>query len=56
VNWPKLNTPQWAIEGYSETLRKVQKNPVLGSVLKGHERGRSKVNVEYMEEGKTRIE
>jgi hypothetical protein len=34
----------------------VQQSPFFGGLVKGHERGRSRVNVEYMEEGKTRIE
>jgi hypothetical protein len=31
-------------------------NPVLGSFVKAHERGKSKARIELMEEGKKRIE
>ncbi|KAF2664961.1 phosphoinositide phosphatase-like protein [Microthyrium microscopicum] len=56
VNWPKLNTPPWAIEGFQDALTQAKKNPVMASLVKGHERGRSEARVGYMEEGKTRIE
>jgi hypothetical protein len=56
VNWPKLNTPPWAIEGYQDALVKVRKHPVVGSFIKGHERGRSTAVIGYMEEGKKRKE
>jgi hypothetical protein len=34
----------------------VRKNPVLGTFVKGHERGKSDARLGFMEEGKTRIE
>jgi phosphatidylinositol 4-phosphatase len=56
VNWPKLNVPPWATEGYQESLQHAMKTPVLGSFIKGHERGKSESRVGFMEEGKKRVE
>ncbi|KAF4549630.1 SacI-like domain-containing protein 1 [Elsinoe fawcettii] len=56
VNWPKLNTPEWAQEAYFTTLEKAAKDPVVGSMVTQHKRGRSDARVGYMEEGKKRIE
>lgn len=54
VNWPKLNTPQWAIEAYQDTFERASKDPVMGALL-------SKSSVESgklgnLEEGKKRRE
>ena len=56
VNWPKLNPRPWATEAYEEALGRARQEPVVGSFVKSHERGRSMVNIGYMEEGKKRIE
>jgi hypothetical protein len=52
VNWPKLNTPVWAVEAYQETLERAHKDPVFGSLI-----GRSSdIRPGYLEEGKKRRE
>ncbi|RVX66080.1 hypothetical protein B0A52_10014 [Exophiala mesophila] len=62
VNWPKLNTPAYAVEGYSSALHRAQKDPVIGSLIAvAHVKDRrarniSMANVGFMEEGKKRIE
>ena len=56
VNWPKLNTPPWATDGYQEALGDVQADPLLGALVGRHERGKSDVRLSYLEEGKKRIE
>ncbi|KAI9656234.1 MAG: hypothetical protein M1821_004897 [Bathelium mastoideum] len=56
VNWPKLNTPPWATEGYQDALSSVRHDPVIGSFIRGHERGRSEARLGYLEEGKKRKE
>lgn len=56
MNWPKLNPRPWATEAYEEALGRARHEPVVGSFVKSHERGRSMVNIGYMEEGKKRIE
>ncbi|KAF2402721.1 hypothetical protein EJ06DRAFT_505683 [Trichodelitschia bisporula] len=56
VNWPKLNTPPYAHEGYQEALNNVLQTPVIGPLLSRHERGKSDARLGFMEEGKKRIE
>lgn len=62
VNWPKLNTPQYAVEGFNGALLRAQKDPVLGQFVKAaagndkRTRNLSQANVGFMEEGKKRIE
>jgi hypothetical protein len=56
VSWPKLNPRPWATEAYEEALGRARHEPIIGSFVKSHERGRSTVNIGYMEEGKKRIE
>lgn len=62
VNWPKLNTPQFAAEGYSDALARAHKDKVVGQFItspKGRDRrarNLSASNVGSMEEGKKRIE
>ena len=56
VNWPKLNTPRWAVEGYQETLGAVRKDPLLGQLVTRHERGASTARLSHLEEGKKRIQ
>ncbi|KAF2501056.1 phosphoinositide phosphatase-like protein [Lophium mytilinum] len=56
VNWPKLNTPPWGIEGYQDALTHVQQNPVIGPLVGRHERGKSDARLGFLEEGKKRIE
>jgi hypothetical protein len=51
VNWPKLNTPQWAVEAYSETLDRARKDPIVGSFI-----GRAGSESGSLEEGKKRRE
>jgi hypothetical protein len=53
VNWPKLNTPQWAVEAYQDTMDKVGKDPVVGAML-GAGKNDSRLNI--LEEGKKRRE
>ncbi|EME87897.1 uncharacterized protein MYCFIDRAFT_26543 [Pseudocercospora fijiensis CIRAD86] len=53
VNWPKLNTPQWAIEAYQDTLEKVTKDPLLGPFIGG---GKGDARLGILEEGKKRRE
>lgn len=62
VNWPKLNTPAFAVEGYTSALNRAQNDPVIGSLIavaSGKDRRArniSMANVGFMEEGKKRIE
>lgn len=56
VNWPKLNTPPWATEGYQDALIQVKSNPITGPLVSRHERGKSDARPGYLEEGKKRIE
>nr|OQO22876.1 hypothetical protein B0A51_08602 [Rachicladosporium sp. CCFEE 5018] len=51
VNWPKLNTPPWAVENYQEVLEKAHKDPVVGPFL-----GKGRSDTGYLEEGKKRRE
>lgn len=53
MNWPKLNTPQWAVEAYQDTLEKVGKDPLLGAFI-GGAKGDSRLG--NLEEGKKRRE
>lgn len=56
VNWPKLNTPRWASEGYQETMGSIRKDPLIGPLVARHERGASIARVGHLEEGKKRIQ
>lgn len=57
VNWPKLNTPKYAIDGYQDTLGTVRKDPLLGNLVNRHERGASNARLSHLEEGtKKRIQ
>ncbi len=62
VNWPKLHTPPFAIEGYQEALSRVHKDKIVGPLINaasGREnkaRHLSMMKMGYMEEGKKRIE
>ncbi|KAI4149369.1 MAG: hypothetical protein LQ340_004678 [Diploschistes diacapsis] len=56
VNWPKLNTPRFAIEGYQESLSKAQRDPLVGGLVSRHERGASTARLTHLEEGKKRIQ
>ncbi|KAK4984185.1 Phosphoinositide phosphatase sac1 [Elasticomyces elasticus] len=56
VNWPKLNTPPWATEGYQDALDRVGRDHILGPLLGVRNRGKSDVRLGYLEEGKKRIE
>ncbi|KAH0177889.1 hypothetical protein KCU82_g1769, partial [Aureobasidium melanogenum] len=56
VNWPKLNTPAHALESYQENLERVSRDPLLGSMVSKHGRGKSDARLGYMEEGKKRRE
>ncbi|KAM0715933.1 hypothetical protein Q7P37_008447 [Cladosporium fusiforme] len=51
VNWPKLNTPPWAVEAYDDVLNKAHKDPVVGPFL-----GKGRSDSGYLEEGKKRRE
>lgn len=56
VNWPKLNTPKYAIDGYQEALGKVRQDALVGSFVSRHERGASTARISHLEEGKKRIQ
>ncbi|OJD19937.1 hypothetical protein AJ78_00131 [Emergomyces pasteurianus Ep9510] len=58
VNWPKLNTPAAATEGYLDALSKAHNDKIIGPFIPAgrHQRGFSNARVGYMEEGKKRIE
>ena len=56
VNWPKLNTPRWAVEGMQESMGNVFKNPLIGGLVAKHERGLSAARLGHLEEGKKRIQ
>ncbi|CAO1596209.1 Phosphoinositide phosphatase sac1 [Xanthoria calcicola] len=56
VNWPKLNTPRWANEGYQETMGAIRQDKIIGSFVAGHERGASNARISHLEEGKKRIQ
>lgn len=64
VSWPKLNPPQFAVDGYNRCLAAAKNDVVVGRWIgarqqQGHERGGSKGSVfriERLEEGKKRIE
>ncbi|KAK5129976.1 hypothetical protein LTR08_002569 [Meristemomyces frigidus] len=54
VNWPKLNTPHWALEAYHDTLDKAHKDPLVGKLVGKGGRGDGKLG--SLEEGKKRRE
>ncbi|KAL9599150.1 MAG: hypothetical protein Q9219_004016 [cf. Caloplaca sp. 3 TL-2023] len=56
VNWPKLNTPRWANEGYQETMGAIRKDRLIGPFVTRHERGASTAKISHLEEGKKRIQ
>ncbi|KAL8994212.1 MAG: hypothetical protein Q9169_005758 [Polycauliona sp. 2 TL-2023] len=56
VNWPKLNTPRWANEGYQETMGSIRQDKIIGSFVARHERGVSTARISHLEEGKKRIQ
>ena len=56
VNWPKLNTPRWAQEGYQETMGNVLNDKMIGSLVSRRERGQSNARLGHLEEGKKRIQ
>ena len=53
MNWPRLNTPQWATEVYQDTLDKAHKDLVVGPFI-GGSKGDSRLGT--LEEGKKRRE
>lgn len=61
VNWPKLRTPTFAQEGFTDAISRAQKDPILGPLLQGKASDRRAKNIStttmgYMEEGKKRTE
>ncbi|QGA19398.1 hypothetical protein EYB26_007087 [Talaromyces marneffei] len=58
VNWPKLNTPSAASEGYQDALNHARSDQLIGRFLvnKRHQRGFSNARLGYLEEGKKRLE
>lgn len=62
VNWPKLNTPAFAAEGYADALSRAHKDKVVGQFITTsggkdrRARNTSTSNMGFMEEGKKRIE
>ena len=53
VNWPRLNTPQWAVEAYQDTLDRARRDPIMGPFVGG---SRVDSGLGKMEEGKKRRE
>ena len=62
VNWPKLNTPAFAAEGYQDALTRAHKDKLVGQFIttaagrEKHARTISTAHAGFMEEGKKRIE
>ncbi|KAF7506380.1 hypothetical protein GJ744_011846 [Endocarpon pusillum] len=62
VNWPKLRTPPFAVEGYQEALTRAHKDKIVGPLISAASsrekktRHSSMTRMGYMEEGKKRIE
>ncbi|KAL8825644.1 MAG: hypothetical protein Q9170_007711 [Blastenia crenularia] len=56
VNWPKLNPPRWASEGYQDTMESIRKDKLIGPFVARHERGASNARISHLEEGKKRIQ
>jgi hypothetical protein len=58
VNWPKLNTPAAATEGFVDALNRAHSDKIVGNLIPDsrHQRGVSTVRLGHMEEGKKRIE
>ena len=63
VNWPKLNTPAFAMEGYQDALNRANHDQLIGQFISAAGGGRDKhtrtistTHAGYMEEGKKRIE
>lgn len=62
VNWPKLQTPLFAVEGYQDALARAHKDKLIGPLIpavsaKGKQgRHLSMSRIGLMEEGKKRIE
>ena len=59
VNWPKLNTPAFASEGYQDALLRARKDKVVGQFLHaigGKGKRQQSFSVSNAEEGKKRIE
>ncbi|KYG40600.1 hypothetical protein M433DRAFT_8646 [Acidomyces richmondensis BFW] len=56
VNWPKLNTPQWAVEAYQDTMDRVHRDPVMGMMLGKSVSKIDGVKLGILEEGKKRKE
>lgn len=66
VNWPRLNVPGFAVDGYNEALSKVKKDKIVGKWVErggfsgSRERGSSisggNIRLIHLEEGKKRIE
>lgn len=62
VNWPKLNTPAFATEGFTDAMSRAHKDKVVGQFILSpsakdrRARNMSSNNVGFMEEGKKRLE
>jgi hypothetical protein len=60
VNWPKLNTPAFAQEGYQNALEKAHKDPIIGQFItsaSGRDRRARNMSAQIkLEEGKKRLE
>lgn len=63
VNWPKLNTPAFAVEEINQALARAHKDKLIGPLIAATTSGKerrarniSTANMGYMEEGKKRIE
>jgi phosphatidylinositol 4-phosphatase len=59
VNWPKLNTPAFAAEGFADALARAHKDKFVGQFItatSGKDRRARNISTSNMEEGKKRIE
>jgi phosphatidylinositol 4-phosphatase len=62
VNWPKLNTPAFATEGFADAMSRAHKDKVVGHLISSpgrkdrRARNLSTNNMGFMEEGKKRLE
>lgn len=54
MNWPKLNTPQWAIEAYQDTMERASRDPIMGPLLSQSKAESGRLG--NLEEGKKRRE
>lgn len=58
MNWPKLNTPSFAVDVYQDSLSSVNKDPIMGPFVRRSRRtsGGHGNRLSNLEDGKKRIE